>query len=388
MRVLFVSHTAYLPELKRGTEVNTDLLIRELQRLGCEAMVLCGLHSRGAVGKWASLRLRAGDPTRAVSDRSRGYLTFRAWDVDAALDRTLDLVKPDVVVVQAGYIHRVAHCQDRGFACIYYEHAANELADPQACRCSECTADRAVPGRGRAVDRNSVVWVACSSFLGHYHGDPFGVAYEVVNPIIIPEHCRAYGRDSRTAVFVGIKQLKGADKVLELAKTRPDAKFEIFDNIPQKTAEETRLASQLAQLSNVVIRKPLASAGVYRNAKIVLMPSRWEEPWGRVASEAHINAIPVLASTRGGLPESVGPGGVCVDFDAPISEWNQAFSRLWDDAGYHRSLSDAAMAYAQRHDFQPNVIAEKFFSLLQRAGAKRDSTPAGANNGRKASAAA
>lgn len=370
MRALFVSHTAHLPELRRGTEVNTDLLIRKLRRLGCEGVVLCGLHSRGAVGKWASLRLRSGDRTRAVSDRSRGYLTFRAWDVDAALERTLDEVKPDVVVVQ-GYIHRVALCQELGFPCIFYEHAANELADPNTCRCSECANGAAVSRPRRGIDCDLVTWIACSSFLAHYHGDPFGLTYDVVNPIIVPEHCHARRRNPQTAVFVGIKLLKGADRVLELAEARPDVKFEIFDNIPQKTPEETRLAARFAQLGNVAVRPPVTAAAVYRNARIVLMPSRWEEPWGRVASEAHINGIPVLASARGGLPELVGPGGICLDLDAPISVWSDALSRLWHDSGNGRTFSNAALTYSRRSEFQPDAIAGKLLALLQRTQSRR-----------------
>ncbi len=60
---------------------------------------------------------------------------------------------------------------------------------------------------------------------------------------------------------------------------------------------------------------------VYRSAKLILMPSMWEEAWGRVATEAQFSGIPVIASNRGGLPESVGPGGVLLDPDGPLEPW-------------------------------------------------------------------
>ena len=44
---------------------------------------------------------------------------------------------------------------------------------------------------------------------------------------------------------------------------------------------------------------------VFRSAKAVVVPSIWEEPFGRVALEAIICQIPVLASNRGALPEIV-----------------------------------------------------------------------------------
>lgn len=44
------------------------------------------------------------------------------------------------------------------------------------------------------------------------------------------------------------------------------------------------------------------------SARVVLMPSLWEESFGRVAAEAMANGIPVLSSDRGALPETVGAG--------------------------------------------------------------------------------
>ena len=47
----------------------------------------------------------------------------------------------------------------------------------------------------------------------------------------------------------------------------------------------------------------------YRVTRAVLMPSVWVENGGLVAREALANGIPVLASDRGGLPETLGESG-------------------------------------------------------------------------------
>jgi glycosyltransferase involved in cell wall biosynthesis len=47
----------------------------------------------------------------------------------------------------------------------------------------------------------------------------------------------------------------------------------------------------------------------YRVSRVVLMPSLWRESLGHVAAEAMTNGIPVLASDRGALPETVGDAG-------------------------------------------------------------------------------
>ena len=47
----------------------------------------------------------------------------------------------------------------------------------------------------------------------------------------------------------------------------------------------------------------------YRVSRAVLVPSLWRESLGRVPMEAMANGIPVLASDRGALPETLGNAG-------------------------------------------------------------------------------
>ena len=45
---------------------------------------------------------------------------------------------------------------------------------------------------------------------------------------------------------------------------------------------------------------------VYSMTRLLLMPSLWNESFGLVAAEAMLNGIPVLASNRRALTETVG----------------------------------------------------------------------------------
>ena len=117
---------------------------------------------------------------------------------------------------------------------------------------------------------------------------------------------------------------------------------------------------------------------VYRTAKLVLVPSQWRETWGRIVTEAHFNGIPVLASDRGGLPESVGPGGIVVSSSAAISEWESALSRMWDDASEYQRLCHAAFEYSKRQAIQPEYLLTRFVTLLsQHVGSRSPCQGAG-----------
>jgi len=95
------------------------------------------------------------------------------------------------------------------------------------------------------------------------------------------------------------------------------------------------------------------------------MPSQWEEAWGRVATEAQLSGIPVLASRIGGLPESVGPGGILVEPTAPLDDWLAALSRMWDDKQQYEALAQEAPKYSQRPQIQPDLIVDRLLLLIR-----------------------
>jgi glycosyltransferase involved in cell wall biosynthesis len=103
---------------------------------------------------------------------------------------------------------------------------------------------------------------------------------------------------------------------------------------------------------------------VYRDAKLVLVPSRSPEAWGRVVSEAQLSGIPILASNYGGLPESVGRGGILIDPAASLEQWERALARMWDDEAEYERLAELARQHARRPDFQPVAIIEQLLATL------------------------
>ena len=52
---------------------------------------------------------------------------------------------------------------------------------------------------------------------------------------------------------------------------------------------------------------------IYAITSVLVAPSLWFEPWGRGASEAVFNNIPVIAANSGGLSEAIAGGGILLD---------------------------------------------------------------------------
>jgi glycosyltransferase involved in cell wall biosynthesis len=113
----------------------------------------------------------------------------------------------------------------------------------------------------------------------------------------------------------------------------------------------------------------------YRVSSLVLAPSLVGETFGRVAVEAMLNGVPVLASDRGALPETVGAGGVVLPIperftpatrEAPsedeVAPWVEAIIRAWDDPVWFESRSAAAREAARR--WQPEVVVPRWESFL------------------------
>ena len=97
-------------------------------------------------------------------------------------------------------------------------------------------------------------------------------------------------------VLAGDGKIKGEKIFCKLAKRFPSESFLIF----------TRQRSEAKSHKNLEYR-PWAKnmTEVYREAKLVLVPSQWREAYGRVAREAYLLGIPILASKIGGLPEAL-----------------------------------------------------------------------------------
>ncbi|WP_309420095.1 glycosyltransferase [Telmatospirillum sp.] len=329
-------------------EVNTHQLSVALQKTGFSVGVLSGLGGHGLVGFQARLRIKLLRNPSPV-DYLLGYPTWRSWFSSSVVERVAAIFQPDVVVVQGGdeIVPLLKNFLKLGLPVIGYLHNSGRLPLDEELR-----------------NHPRLHFVVNSNFTASLH--PEKPVRAVIRPIVPPD-MYAVESNRTAAVFVNPAPYKGVDIVMNLAKARPDVNFLFVVNgmpTPPPPAE--------LRPANVKVVGPFKNMkSVYKEAKVVLAPSQWEETWGRIATEAQISGIPVLASSRGGLPEAVGPGGLCLPPDASPDEWQHAFSTIWDtEAGYQQFVT-AAYNFSRRPEIQPESIVKSFGEVLEFAVTSR-----------------
>jgi len=111
---------------------------------------------------------------------------------------------------------------------------------------------------------------------------------------------------------------------------------------------------------------PARMAALINDSSIVVMPSRWEEPFGLVALEAAQMGRPIVATRQGGLPEIVTDGETGLLVDAESSEGvADGVMRLLERPEAARRMGAVARERAQER-FSADSFANAYDALYRR----------------------
>jgi hypothetical protein len=357
MRLLYASERPPYPYFLGGAARCAHRLLVSLSReLGVECLSVGSADYR--VTPWAvpqaedfaTLGVRSVSPAGEVDC---GYPVQVLDDFRAALSERMRSFRPDVVWSQLeGAPAVLAMAREQGIAGLLYVHDAED--PPALLRDAAATGCHVVCGSG---------------FLAQKVADVIGRPAHVLYPA--SDWC--FGSSGDPAGFVTLVNphpVKGLDTFLEIARRLPDERFLLQESWKLDDAALGRLQQRLAALPHVRLQRRVSDMRtVYAQTRVLLVPSVWEEGFGMVAVEAQSCGIPVLASARGGLVESVGSGGVLIEDHRNVDAWVRELVRLTQDAAHHRAVSQAALAHARRDDFDAGVSARRFVDLCEgRAG--------------------
>ena len=367
MRILFVTASPYLPQRRGGMKSSADELCVDLMRRGHQVAILAGFtHSNRS--DWRLRLLMRINQVRyrcAVSrDLVSGYPVWRAWSPWNEIACVAAQERAELVVVMVGQPIRMGLAAQRTGLPILMLLQNVEFHTHG----------------GRLADLGEVPWIANSRFTAEKYRTAYGIDSEVIIPYIAADRYRvATTRENVT--FINPHPVKGRDLALEVARLCADIPFAFVEGWKLGDVDRRDLMQRLEALPNVTFLPPRDDMrSIYGKCKILLAPSVWEEAYGRVATEAQINGIPVVASSRGGLPEAVGAGGILLDPDRPAVEWAAAVRSLWQDQKHYDDLSAAALAHSERPETNATYQIESWERALRdaierscRQGARRAS---------------
>jgi glycosyltransferase involved in cell wall biosynthesis len=221
-----------------------------------------------------------------------------------------------------------------------------------------------------------------SEFSRQYCWDHLGLACQMMPLMIDWPKVKVDDWRPRYLTLVNPQRIKGLyvfARIAEvLAHRRPDIPVLVMAGRSQP-GWERETGIELDRLPNVKIKASVPDRReFYAETKLLVMPSLWNEAFGLVAAESMINGIPVLASNRGALPETIGEAGFLFDIPAhytpesntlPTAEevqpWVETIIRLWDDAAFYQQASRAVQKHAER--WRPEHIApvyREFFANI------------------------
>jgi glycosyltransferase involved in cell wall biosynthesis len=206
----------------------------------------------------------------------------------------------------------------------------------------------------------------CSQFLTDAYRDRVGLTSTPLEPPIDWSTAIAPAESRAFLTFVHPAPHKGLWLFARLAdmlgSRRPDIPILVVQSGHSAGALTAIREIDFAKYPQIMAAPAVPTpAGYFALTRILLVPSVWEEPFGRVAAEAMINGIPPLVSERGSLPHVVmgdfasGGGGRILPIpqwmtplttrlpsEREVEPWYVAVCALWDDPRFYQAMSSRA----------------------------------------------
>jgi glycosyltransferase involved in cell wall biosynthesis len=224
-----------------------------------------------------------------------------------------------------------------------------------------------------------------SPYLSRFYAEKIGLRSVGIESPIDWEDVEAPEDLRRFVTFVNPSPAKGSLLFARLAdmlgSQRPD--------IPLLVVQSATFAGGLNAIPGLdftryphIMAAPATPRGAdfFALTRILLVPSTFAEPFGRVSAEALVNGIPALVSERGGLPETVGAGGTVIPLPAwltpeatelpspeEVRPWFEAVCELWDSVAAYTAASDRARAegLARYHE---SVMRRRYLDYFESLG--------------------
>jgi glycosyltransferase involved in cell wall biosynthesis len=395
MKIL-IANTLYYPDMVGGAEISTQILAEGLVAAGVEVCVVCATGSGSdRVSELNGVKiyhLRFANLYWPHQPKKRSPLAKLVWhaiDVHNVLmarkiKKIVEREKPDIIstsnlsCLSIG-IWRMAN--ESGVPIVhtvrdYYLMCPTSkmLSHNKSCeqQCAMC-ARYAGPKRTASQRVDAVIGVSQFVLQKHIDNGFFAGASStgVISDCYLPMKNAA--SNATPALYDG-----GAVRLGVLGRISPEKGIEVLlDELLSDSSLEWSLsiggtgdAAYLAELkacySDPRIRflGHVVPAAFLQSIDILVVPSKWNEPFGRVTVEAYSYCVPVVGANTGGIPEVIEPDSYLIfDINQPhtvIDKITEAIELL-NNSGIRKRLLD----YAET--FSPDAMVGAYLDLYNAA---------------------
>lgn len=340
-RFLFVSGLGFPPERVGGAQISVLTTAQRLQARG-HAVHICFPQEFHSSRLQRATRRFSGRPFLRRKHNGVQFLVFNRLDITGFsvfmnnVRDSIDRIKPDVVIVDAGRTLEAA----RFLA--HFHPLCVFIRDTEG-----------LPVNGPDLPPlPAATYIANSEFVARRIRPLLQEAPKVFFPAIDLRQYLPTGQEvdaGSEILFINPTVLKGLDLALEIAQRLPHLPFCFLESWPLSEPDRAALMARIESLGNVRFHPAVADVrALFAQSRMLLVPSLWEEAWGRVITEAQTWGLPILARQTGGIPEALGSGGILMPGEATASEWSAQIEALYNDAEMQAQLRSDGRQHAER----------------------------------------
>lgn len=396
LRVLIVAGS-YPPDIRGGGEISTRILAESLAALDCTVDVLtCAQAERWDEGPDVQIhRIRSpnlywnGGPAPGPGRKLTWHM-LENWNPRArrVVGREIARVRPDIVITSTienyGGEAWIA-AREAGIPCVhvlrsYYSFCWRGSAFRRGCNCVGACWDCRFLSHGRRVASqtvNGVVGISRFILEQHLALGLFSRAQTVAISNPVGAERAAGPRTKGEATRLGYLGVISPNKGLELLR---EAWSRFAGTASTLTIAGTGDAGYEAGIRELFGESATFAGWVESRSFLdeidfLVVPSIWNEPFGRIVVEAFAAGVPVIGSATGGIPEIIENGRNGYLFaGSDAADLAQVIARaVRIEPDEYRTMSEAALASAG--GYESRVIAARYLAFLNAviaAGRLRD----------------
>lgn len=394
-KIAFVSWHNCLDQ-SNGASISTRELLLELARRGWDVSILCAF-SQDRSSPYSLEQMLDEHSLRLILKKSQNHFDLASFN-DHGIRSIVFIPHGEETTVPTSrsgtdFLSLVGPLLERNKPDLFLTYGGYELARPLnklafESGCQVCVFLHNFSHRNKKNIEFAKKISVPSNCAANVYRERFGVDVKSIPPLIRPFMRRIEENGSQPerkyCVFVNPEISKGFSIFVSLARAAytqfPDIRFLLVEGRENLEIIKRRCLPFLQGIKNVdFMHSTTNPQDFYELARVLLVPSLNPETFCRVAAEALMNGVPVLASDRGALPEVIGDAGISIPppsslpentvrllSDEELEPWITSLRRLWYDSDFYDSLRQKGIVRSRRWEYShvADLYEQEFLSLL------------------------